>query len=125
VILRAVPDAPNLPSADAWYIEPHRAAGAYRPTFEGKTKIMGSIHNLFRNQGLTRPSEGRILGGVCAGLGRRIGLDPWPARLLFVLLLLVLPGCQLLLYPVLWIVMPKDQPGEVSVSTTFPTAPPA
>jgi phage shock protein C len=86
--------------------------------------IMGSIHNLFRNQGLTRPSEGRILGGVCAGLGRRIGLDPWPARLLFVLLLLIVPGCQVLLYPILWLVMPKDQPGEVRVHTTFPSSPP-
>ncbi len=86
---------------------------------------MESIHNLFRSQGLTRPGEGRILGGVCAGLGRRIGLDPWPARLLFVLLLLVLPGCPLLLYPILWVVMPKDLPGEVSAASTFPTTPPA
>jgi phage shock protein C len=77
---------------------------------------MGSIHDLFRSHGLTRQSEGRILGGVCAGLGRRIGLDPWPARLLFVLVLLVLPGSQLLLYPILWIVMPKAQPGEVSTT---------
>ncbi|HEV2886317.1 MAG TPA: PspC domain-containing protein [Jatrophihabitans sp.] len=86
---------------------------------------MGSIHDLFRRQGLTRPSEGRILGGVCAGLGRRIGLEPWPARLLFLLALLVLPGCQLLLYPILWILMPKAQPGEQSIPTVFPTAPPA
>jgi phage shock protein PspC (stress-responsive transcriptional regulator) len=86
---------------------------------------MGSIHNLFRSHGLTRSSEGRILGGVCAGLGRRIGLDPWPARLLFVLLLLVLPGCPVLLYPILWIVMPKDLPGEVTVTTTAATPPTA
>ncbi|HEX8304751.1 MAG TPA: PspC domain-containing protein [Jatrophihabitans sp.] len=86
---------------------------------------MGSIHNLFRSHGLTRASEGRILGGVCAGLGRRIGLDPWPARLLFVLLLLVLPGCPVLLYPILWILMPKDLPGEVSIATPDPTAPAA
>ena len=86
---------------------------------------MGSIHDLFRRQGLTRPSEGRILGGVCAGLGRRIGLEPWPARLLFLLALLVLPGCPVLLYPILWILMPKAQPGEAEVPTVFPTAPPA
>lgn len=86
---------------------------------------MGSIHDLFRRHGLTRPSEGRILGGVCAGLGRRIGLEPWPARLLFLLALLVLPGCQVLIYPILWILMPKAQPGEVSVPTEFPTPPPA
>lgn len=86
---------------------------------------MGSIHDLFRRHGLIRPSEGRILGGVCAGLGRRIGLEPWPARLLFLLALLVLPGCQLLLYPILWLVMPKAQPGETTVPTVFPASPPA
>ena len=125
MILRAVPDAGRALPADAWSIEPHRAARAYGPSLKGERNIMESIHNLFRNQGLTRPSEGRILGGVCAGLGRRIGLDPWPARLLFVLLLLVLPGCQVLLYPILWIVMPKDQPGEVGVRTTVATPPTA
>lgn len=86
---------------------------------------MGSIHDLFRRHGLTRSSEGRILGGVCAGLGRRIGLEPWPARLLFVLALLVLPGCPVLFYPILWILMPKAQPGEVPISTVNPTPPPA
>jgi phage shock protein C len=125
VILRAVPDVRKPSSIDAWYIEPYRAARAYRASIRRGNNIMGSIHNLFRSHGLTRPSEGRILGGVCAGLGRRIGLDPWPARLLFVLLLLVLPGCQVLLYPVLWIVMPKDLPGEVSVPTATPMSPPA
>ena len=64
---------------------------------------MGSIHDLFRRNGLTRPPEGGILGGVCAGLGRRLGLDPWPARLLFFVVLLLIPGSQLLVYPALWI----------------------
>ncbi|MDQ1730911.1 MAG: phage shock protein [Pseudonocardiales bacterium] len=84
---------------------------------------MGSIHDLFRRHGLVRQSEGRILGGVCAGLGRRVGLDPWPARLLFVLVLLVVPGCQLLLYPILWIVMPKAQPDDVMTHQAPPTWP--
>jgi phage shock protein PspC (stress-responsive transcriptional regulator) len=47
-----------------------------------------------------------VLGGVCAGLGRRFGIDPWPARILFVLLLMVVPGTQLLIYPLLWFLMP-------------------
>ena len=59
-------------------------------------------------EGLFRPREGRVLGGVCAGLGRRFGLDPWPARLLFVLALMLIPGSQILIYPVLWIVMPSE-----------------
>lgn len=70
---------------------------------------MNDIHQTFRNQGLVRPREGRVLGGVCAGLGRRFGLDPWPARILFVLALLVIPGSQLLAYPVLWILMPSEE----------------
>lgn len=73
---------------------------------------MDSIHDLFRRNGLTRPQTGGILGGVCAGLGRRLGLEPWPARLLFLVVLLVVPGSQLLVYPALWIGMPKDASGQ-------------
>jgi phage shock protein C len=69
---------------------------------------MESIHSTFAQAGLVRPHEGRVLAGVIAGLGRRIGLDPWPARLLFVLILLIVPGSQLLIYPVLWILMPNE-----------------
>ena len=79
---------------------------------------MNSVHDSLRRQGLSRPTEGRILGGVCAGLGRRFGFDPWPARLLFVLILMVIPGSQLLLYPILWILMPAD-------ATLHPALPPA
>ena len=70
---------------------------------------MNDIHQSFAEQGLVRPAEGRVLGGVCAGLGRRFGIDPWPARLLFVLLLMVIPGSQILIYPILWILMPSGQ----------------
>jgi phage shock protein PspC (stress-responsive transcriptional regulator) len=67
---------------------------------------------------LVRPQEGRVLAGVIAGLGRRVGLDPWPARLLFVLILLILPGSQLLIYPVLWILMPNEAPAAQFVAVT-------
>lgn len=69
---------------------------------------MGSIHDSFRGQGLVRPRKGRVIGGVCAGLGRRFGVDPWVIRLLFVAVLIILPGSQLLIYPLLWILMPSD-----------------
>lgn len=68
----------------------------------------GSIHDSFRAQGLVRPREGRLLAGVCAGLGRRFNIAPWPARILFVLVLLVLPGSQLIIYPILWALMPNE-----------------
>jgi phage shock protein C len=71
--------------------------------------VMNSIHENFQNQGLVRPREGRLLAGVVAGLGRRFGIDPWPARLLFVLVLLLIPGSQILVYPILWILMPAEK----------------
>jgi phage shock protein C len=70
---------------------------------------MNDIHHSFALQGLVRPREGRVLGGVCAGLGRRFGIEPWPARILFVLLLMLIPGSQILIYPVLWILMPSEE----------------
>jgi phage shock protein C len=70
---------------------------------------MNDIQQRFAQQGLVRPAGTRVLGGVCAGLGRRFGIGPWTARLLFVLLLMVLPGSQILIYPVLWILMPSEQ----------------
>jgi phage shock protein PspC (stress-responsive transcriptional regulator) len=89
---------------------------------------MNEIHTTFRNQGLVRPREGRVLGGVVAGLGRRFGIDPWPARLLFVLVLMVIPGSQLLIYPVLWILMPSEDapaPSSYGPSAHIPVGPPA
>ena len=70
---------------------------------------MNDIRSTFAQQGLIRPRDGRILGGVCAGVGQRFGLTPGVSRLLFVLLLMVVPGSQLLIYPVLWILMPAEE----------------
>jgi phage shock protein PspC (stress-responsive transcriptional regulator) len=82
---------------------------------------MSDIHQSFADKGLVRPRDGRVLGGVCAGLGRRFGLTPWVARLLFVLLLMAVPGSQIVVYPILWILMPAED------AVPFPTssAPPA
>ena len=80
---------------------------------------MNSVHDSMSRQGLIRPREGRMIGGVCAGLARRFGLDPWLTRLLFVLILLAIPGSQILVYPILWILMPSEQP---SYATPYPPA---
>ena len=69
---------------------------------------MENVHDTFRTSNLVRPRDGRILGGVCAGLGRRFGIDPWMGRLLFALVLLAVPGSQILIYPILWILMPSE-----------------
>jgi phage shock protein PspC (stress-responsive transcriptional regulator) len=83
---------------------------------------MEKIHAAFRNEGLVRTRDGRLLGGVCAGLAKRLGIDPWPARLLFALVLLLLPGSQILIYPILWILMPLQEAGA---TTTYQATPPA
>ncbi|WP_244931787.1 PspC domain-containing protein [Nocardioides sp. W7] len=70
---------------------------------------MNDIRSSLARQGLVRPRGEKILGGVCAGLGRRFGLTPWVARLLFVLLLMVVPGSQILIYPILWVLMPSEE----------------
>jgi len=62
----------------------------------------------FRRQGLVRPREGRILGGVCAGLARRFGMGATMMRILFVVTMIVIPGSQILVYPILWILMPSE-----------------
>jgi phage shock protein C len=62
----------------------------------------------FRRQGLVRPRQGRILGGVCAGLARRFGMNATMMRILFIVTLIVIPGSQIIVYPILWILMPSE-----------------
>ena len=82
---------------------------------------MNDIHQSLAHHGLVRPRQNRLLGGVCAGLAHRFGIAPWTARLLFVLLLMVIPGSQILIYPVLWILMPSE--GTVSAQARTPSPP--
>ncbi|HKR49025.1 MAG TPA: PspC domain-containing protein [Pseudonocardiaceae bacterium] len=55
---------------------------------------------------LTRPREGKVIAGVCAGLAERFGWNANAVRLLFVVSCL-LPGPQFVAYLVLWFIMPK------------------
>ena len=69
---------------------------------------MNDVRAFFARNGLVRSTDRGVLGGVCAGIGRRFGLGPWVSRLLFLVLLMVLPGSQFLVYPLLWFLMPAD-----------------
>ncbi len=108
---RVAPDASNGLDAHACGIQKQRMK---------VSEMMESIQAAFRREGLVRVKDGRVLGGVVAGLGRRFGIDPWPARLLFVLLLMLIPGSQLLIYPILWILMP--QASEAPDATAWTTS---
>ena len=56
---------------------------------------------------LVRPRDGRVIAGVCAAIADRFGLSRFGVRLLFVISI-VLPGPQILVYVLLWILIPSD-----------------
>jgi phage shock protein PspC (stress-responsive transcriptional regulator) len=55
---------------------------------------------------LSRPTSGRMIAGVCAGIAQRYGWKVKTVRLAFVLSCL-LPGPQFVLYLILWLTMPE------------------
>ncbi|MFC7344331.1 PspC domain-containing protein [Saccharopolyspora griseoalba] len=57
---------------------------------------------------LERPRNGKMIAGVCAGLAHRFGLPVFLVRVIFVISC-VLPGPQVLLYILLWILLPKGR----------------
>jgi phage shock protein C len=69
---------------------------------------------------LYRSREGRMIGGVCAGLGDYFGIDPTLIRLVFVLgALLTGVGAVLLIYIIMLIVVPEE-PLSVETYTANP-----
>ena len=58
---------------------------------------------------LTR-SDDKMIGGVCAGLAEYLDIDPTIVRIVWVLMV-VFAGFGILLYVILWLIMPKQQIG--------------
>lgn len=57
-----------------------------------------------------RSRRGKKLAGVCAGLAEEFGISTTPLRLAFILLTLI-GGPGVILYIVLWMIMPyRDEP---------------
>lgn len=57
---------------------------------------------------LQRDSSRRVAAGVCAGLARQLHVDPMVVRLFFIVGTIVSNGLGVLIYLVLWAVMPTD-----------------
>jgi phage shock protein C len=60
---------------------------------------------------LYRARDERMIGGVCGGLAKYLGMDPTIVRLLFVLSLFVIPGAipgLILIYLALLLVVPEE-----------------
>jgi phage shock protein PspC (stress-responsive transcriptional regulator) len=79
------------------------ATSAPQPPVEPAS--LTSARGWFRANGLTRPSERRMLGGVSAGLARRSGVDRFVMRLAMIAGVLLLSP---LIYVGLWVLMPAD-----------------
>ncbi len=60
---------------------------------------------------LIRPTDDRVVAGVCSGLARYFGLDPLVYRIAFAALVL-LGGSGLILYAAAWLVIPDERRGE-------------
>lgn len=57
---------------------------------------------------LARDTSNKMIGGVCSGIGRRFGWSPTLVRVAFVVSI-VLPGPQVFLYLLLWMLLPADR----------------
>jgi phage shock protein PspC (stress-responsive transcriptional regulator) len=57
--------------------------------------------------GLRRSRGDRMIGGVCGGIAQSTGIASWVVRLVFALMILF-AGTGLLLYVLLWILVPED-----------------
>ena len=58
---------------------------------------------------LTRPSEGRVLAGVCRGVSTHLGLDVVMVRIVFVVLGIA-SGAGIVAYLFLWAMTPVEEP---------------
>ena len=71
---------------------------------------------------LRRSRTDRMLGGVCAGFARYLGIDPVVARVLYVLATFLSGGVLVLAYVLFWILIPEESPATPWPGGPAPTA---
>lgn len=57
---------------------------------------------------LIRPKDGRMIAGVCAGIGQFFGVDANIVRILLAVLTVVSAGAAALVYLLAWVVVPEE-----------------
>lgn len=62
-------------------------------------------------QRLYRSKNDRILGGVCAGLGEHLDVDPTVIRLIWAVVSVLSIGTGIIIYILAWIIIPEDDTG--------------
>ena len=108
--------------------ELHRSGAISDAEFaSAKARALGETPQASRNavlhwlHALRRSRSDSWLGGVCGGLAPATGLPSWLCRLIFALLM-VCGGTGLVVYLLMWILVPKDDgvldPGAGSFRST-------
>jgi phage shock protein PspC (stress-responsive transcriptional regulator) len=75
----------------------------------------GASPTLQNLNGLRRTRNDRMLGGVCGGIARATGLASWLVRLVFALLA-ICAGTGVLLYVLMWILVPEEEVWRVDAN---------
>jgi phage shock protein PspC (stress-responsive transcriptional regulator) len=71
-------------------------------------------NNIFTMKRLYRSKKDRMLGGVCAGLGEHLDVDPTVIRLVWVVLTAISMGTGILVYILAWIIIPEEDTAGVT-----------
>jgi phage shock protein C len=61
---------------------------------------------------LYRSKKDRILGGVCAGLGEHLDVDPTVIRLIWAVVSVLSLGTGIVIYVLAWIIIPEEDGEE-------------
>lgn len=56
---------------------------------------------------LTRDTSNQVIAGVCAGLGKYLGIDPVVVRILFAVISLCYGG-GIIIYLIMWLITPAE-----------------
>lgn len=68
-----------------------------------------------RKPRLTRNLIDRVFGGICGGLGSYLAINAWWIRVLFILLTLATLGLGILVYIVLWQILPEQTLTDIAL----------
>jgi phage shock protein C len=79
-------------------------AGLTRYLPEGHDRTMNGTDG----KQLIRPREGRMIAGVCAGIGQFFGIDANIVRIVFAVLTVFSAGAAALVYLVGWVIVPEE-----------------
>ena len=122
--IRVVPDgARGLAPGEWWTMTETHARGPHlrRRSSTTRRRPTGGTPSTSRTTArLRRSRTDRKVAGVAGGLGRHLDVDPTILRVLFVVLMFF-GGAGLLLYGVLWLLVPDERTGRAAINSSDST----